>query len=129
MDFDEFVMQNESVIRLAFFFGIFAVMAVWELIAPRRALTVSKVIRWTNNLGLVFFNRFILWLIIPTTAVGVAVFTTANGWGVLNYYSLPIALAVVLAVVAMDFVIYLQHVLVHAVSGFVASAPGSSCRP
>ncbi|WP_455218440.1 sterol desaturase family protein, partial [Kaarinaea lacus] len=42
-------------------------------------------------------------------------FATENGWGLLNYYSLPFALSVVLSVIAMDFIIYLQHVLVHAV--------------
>ena len=59
MDTNEFIMSNEPVIRLSFFLGIFAVMTIWEIIAPRRALTVSKIVRWTNNLGLVFFNSFI----------------------------------------------------------------------
>ncbi|MEE9493514.1 MAG: sterol desaturase family protein [Gammaproteobacteria bacterium] len=115
MNFNEFVMQNEITIRLSFFFGIFAVMAMWELIAPRRALTVSKAVRWANNLGLVFLNSFVLRLLFPAAAVGVAAFAAEQGWGLLNYYSLPFALSVILAVVAMDFIIYLQHVLVHAV--------------
>ena len=115
MTFDEFVVQNEIAIRLGFFFGIFAVMALWEVIAPRRALTVSKAVRWANNLGLVFLNNLLLRLLFPAAAVGMAVFAAEHGWGLLNYYALPVALSVVLAVVAMDFIIYLQHVLVHAV--------------
>ena len=115
MTFNEFVMQNEVAIRLTFFFGIFAVMAAWEIVAPRRALTVSKAVRWSNNLGLVFLNSFVVRLLFPAAAVGVAVFATEHGWGLLNYHQLPFALSVVLAVVAMDFIIYLQHVLVHAV--------------
>ncbi len=115
MTLNEFILQNEPAIRLSFFLGIFAVMAIWELVAPRRALTVSKVVRWSNNLGLVFLNSFIVRIIFPTAAVGVAAFATENGWGLLNYYSLPFALSIVLSVVAMDFIIYLQHVLVHAV--------------
>lgn len=115
MDINAFVMENEPAIRLAFFFGIFIVMAIWELIAPRRALTVSRIVRWSNNLGLVILNSIILRLLFPAAAVGVAVFASENGWGLLNYYSLPFALSVVLAVIAMDFIIYLQHVLVHAV--------------
>jgi len=112
---NEFILQNEPTIRLSFFLGIFAVMAIWELYAPRRALTVSKLVRWSNNLGLVFLNSFILRLLFPAAAVGVAAFASENGWGLLNYYSLPFFLAVLLAVIAMDFIIYLQHVLVHAV--------------
>ena len=115
MEVNEFIMNNEPAIRLAFFFGIFIIMAIWEFIAPRRALTVSKVVRWTNNIGLVFLNSLILRLLFPAAAVGVAAFAAENGWGLLNYYTLPLVLSVVLAVVAMDFIIYLQHVLVHAV--------------
>ena len=115
MKFDAFVMQYEPAIRLSFFFGIFAVMAMWELMAPRRALTVSKIVRWSNNIGLVFINSIILRLLFPAGAIGIAAFAAENGWGLLNYYSLPYVLAIVLSVVAMDFVIYLQHVLVHAI--------------
>lgn len=115
MNFSEQIMANEVPIRMGFFFGIFAVMAIWELIAPRRALTVSKAVRWANNLGLVFFNSFIIRLIFPAAAVGVAAFAVENGWGLLNYYQLPFAASVVISVIAMDFIIYLQHVLVHAV--------------
>ena len=115
MNLIDFVMANEVPIRLGFFFGIFAFMAVWEILAPTRALTVSKAVRWANNLGLVFFNSFILRLVFPAAAVGVAAFAAENGWGLLNYYSLPAMVAVVVSIVAMDFVIYLQHVMVHAV--------------
>ena len=115
MRFNELVVQNEMVIRLSFFFGIFAVMALWELVAPRRALTVSKAVRWANNLGLVFFNSFILRLIFPAAAVGMAVFAGEQGWGIFNYYDVSPVTAVVASVVAMDFAIYLQHIMVHAV--------------
>ena len=115
MSFPEFVTQYEVNIRLGFFFGIFAIMALWEMVAPRRALTVSKTVRWANNLGLVFLNSFVLRLLFPAAAVGMAAFTAEQGWGILNYYQLPLTLSVVLVVVTMDFIIYLQHVLVHAV--------------
>jgi sterol desaturase/sphingolipid hydroxylase (fatty acid hydroxylase superfamily) len=115
VSFNELILQNEVFIRLGFFFGIFAVMAIWEVVAPRRALTVSKAVRWANNLGLVFLNTFILRLIFPAAAVGMAAFASNQGWGVFNYYDVPLLLAVIASVVIMDFVIYLQHVMVHAV--------------
>lgn len=115
MIFPEFITQHEVAIRLSFFFGVFALMALWEFVAPRRGLTVSKAVRWTNNLGLVFFNSIVLRLIFPAAAVGAAAFATENGWGLLNHFQISFPLAVVLSVVAMDFVIYLQHVLAHAV--------------
>ncbi len=115
MTFHDFILQNETAIRLGFFFGIFAIMGLWEVLAPRRALTVSKAVRWANNLGLVFLNSAILRLIFPMAAVGVAAFAAEQGWGLLNYFQLPFAFSVLLAIVALDFIIYLQHVLVHAV--------------
>ncbi len=115
MTFHDFILQNETPIRLGFFFGVFAIMGLWEVLAPRRALTVSKAVRWTSNLGLVFLNSAILRLIFPMAAVGVAAFAAEQGWGLLNYFQLPFAFSVLLAIVALDFIIYLQHVLVHAV--------------
>ena len=115
MNLYEFIIENENAIRLSFFFGTLSFMAIWEVIAPRRALTVSKAVRWANNLGLVFFNSFIVRLVLPATAVGVAVFAAEHGWGLLNYYTLPMTLSIVISIIVMDFIIYLQHVLVHAV--------------
>ena len=109
------VIQHEKTIRMVFFFGMLAVMGLWEVIAPRRARTVSKTVRWVNNLALVFLNSFFLRLIFPAAAAGMAVFASEQGWGLLNYFSVPFGLAVVLSVVLMDMVIYLQHVMVHAV--------------
>ena len=115
MSFNELSLYGEMLIRVGFFFGIFAAVAAWEVLAPRRALTVSKALRWINNLGLVFFNSVLLRVIFPAAAVGMAAFASQHGWGVFNYYDVPPVIAVVVSVVAMDLVIYLQHVMVHAV--------------
>jgi len=115
MDINTFVMANEALIRMSFFFGILGVMALWEVLAPRRALTVSKTVRWVNNLGIVFFNSFLLRLIFPAAAVGMAAFASEQAWGIFNYYETSFWLAVIASVVVMDFIIYLQHVMVHAV--------------
>ena len=115
MSFYDFVVENETTIRISFFVGILIIMAVWEVVAPRRALTVSKALRWTNNLGLVFLNSFILRVLFPTAAVGIALMADEQQWGLFNLYELPVWFAVLASVVIMDFVIYLQHVMVHAV--------------
>ena len=114
MSWHDWILGNELPIRLGFFFSIFAVMAAWEILSPRRKLSVPKGLRWANNLGLVFLNSIILRLLFPAAAVGVALIAQQQGWGLLNYYPLPFMLSIVIAVVAMDFVIYLQHVMTHA---------------
>lgn len=111
----EFLVENEMMSRMGFFAGAFAVVAVWELMAPRRVLTLSKAMRWRNNLGLVVLNTVILRLLFPAAAIGMSIFAIEQGWGILNFYSLPFGLSIVLTVVVMDFTICLQHVMVHAV--------------
>ncbi len=110
----DLITQHEMAIRLSFFFGILLIMALWELVAPRRQLKVSKLMRWTNNLGLVFLNSIVLRLLFPAAAVGVAIFVESNSWGLLNYYRPAFPWAVVLSIIVLDFIIYLQHVLMHA---------------
>lgn len=112
---DSFVQTHEAAIRLGFFLGIFAVMAVWEVLNPRRALTVSKTVRWVNNLGLIALNTVLLRLLFPAAAVGMAALAADRGWGLLNYFQTSDWVAVPAAVIAMDLVIWLQHVMVHAV--------------
>ncbi len=115
MDFQQFVLANEPAIRLGFFLGTFAAIALWEVLAPRRALLVSKAYRWASNIGLVVLNTVIIRLLFPLAAVGLAAFCAENGWGLLNHFQAPFWIAAPLAVIAMDFVIWLQHVMVHAV--------------
>jgi sterol desaturase/sphingolipid hydroxylase (fatty acid hydroxylase superfamily) len=115
MNFEQFVLANEPLIRVGFFFGVFALVALWELASPRRALQLTRRQRWTANLGIVLLNTVIVRLLFPAAAVGMAALSVDKGWGLLNNFNVPFWLAVPLAVVAMDFVIWLQHVMVHAV--------------
>jgi sterol desaturase/sphingolipid hydroxylase (fatty acid hydroxylase superfamily) len=109
------IVGYESTVRLGIFLGVLVLMASWELLAPRRALAARKPLRWLSNLALVGLNTLALRVLIPLGAVGMALLAEEQGWGPLNNLSLPAWLAIVLAVVVLDFVIYLQHVLFHAV--------------
>ena len=112
---NEFIMANESTVRLGAFFGILVGMALLEAQFPRRERSVSRLVRWPNNIGIVFLNTIILRIIFPTAAVGVALFVEEQRWGILQVVELPLWLTIILVVVALDFIIYLQHVMVHAV--------------
>ena len=69
---ESLVLEQEVAYRLGFFAAIFTVMLVWELLAPRRVLSVSKLQRWANNLGLLLLNSVVLRLLFPAAAVGIA---------------------------------------------------------
>lgn len=115
MSLEEFVVSNEKQIRMGFFFSVLVIMAIWEIARPRRKLTVSKPLRWFNNLGLVFLNSYILRLLFPAAAIGVAITAAQQGWGLFNVYQLPLYVSLIASIVIMDFVIYVQHVMVHAI--------------
>ena len=111
----EFDPAGDAAVRLAFFFAVLAAMAAWEVAAPRRQLTQSKALRWYANLGIVALNTLVLRAVLPMAPVAVAGHAAERGWGVLNLMEMPVWLAVVVAFVVLDFAIYLQHVLFHAV--------------
>jgi sterol desaturase/sphingolipid hydroxylase (fatty acid hydroxylase superfamily) len=112
---EAFIQANEGAIRLSFFLGMLIVMGVWETLLPRRVLSVSRWVRWLNNLGLVVFNSVLLRLIFPAAAVGMAAYASSQSWGLLNQLDWPPLVTILLAVVVLDFAIWLQHVMFHAV--------------
>jgi sterol desaturase/sphingolipid hydroxylase (fatty acid hydroxylase superfamily) len=108
-------MNTEITIRLGFFFGIFVLVAICEILAPRRFLTTSKASRWVANLVIIGLNPLSVRLVFPVLPVAMALLATEHQWGLLNNVNLPYWLEVAMGVIAMDFTIYLQHVLHHAV--------------
>jgi sterol desaturase/sphingolipid hydroxylase (fatty acid hydroxylase superfamily) len=115
MDFEAFILTHEPAIRLGAFAAVFAAVAVWEVIAPRRTLAIPRAQRWSGNLALLVLNTVLLRLVFPLAAVGMAAFGAGHGWGALNHFQVPAWLALPLAVIALDFVIWMQHVMMHAV--------------
>ncbi len=111
----DFLLANEGAIRLAFFLGILVAMAVWEVAAPRRRIEIPRVIRWSNNLGVVVLDTFLVRLTFPIVAVGLALLAQEKGWGLFNVIDVPVWLAIIVSIIVLDFAIYLQHVLFHAV--------------
>lgn len=115
MNGSSWILAHEPLLRLGAFFGVLAALALWEIARPFRAPSLSRARRWSANLGLVVVDSLAVRLLFPAAAVGMAAFVEAQGWGLFQFLRWPLWLTVPLAVVALDLVIYLQHVLVHAV--------------
>jgi sterol desaturase/sphingolipid hydroxylase (fatty acid hydroxylase superfamily) len=111
----DFALLHESTIRLAVFLAVLVGMAAWEVAAPRRRREIPRVLRWSNNLGVVAIDTIILRLTFPVLAVGLSLTAEAQGFGLFNAIDAPFWLAVVVSVIALDLTIYLQHVMFHAV--------------
>jgi sterol desaturase/sphingolipid hydroxylase (fatty acid hydroxylase superfamily) len=108
-------LAGELWIRLGIGAAVFAGMAGWEAVAPRRAQAIGRWIRWPNNLGILVVDTIILRLLFHTAAVGAAIGGEERGWSLLNNLPLPNWIAMIVAVIVLDLVIYFQHVLFHAV--------------
>ncbi len=109
-------MEHESTIRLISFLLIFILVALLEIALPCRTLTMSKKWRWFNNLSIMAINPVLLRLMFPVFAIGMARTAQTNGWGLLpNLPGTPDLIAIGIGIVALDLMIYLQHVMFHAV--------------
>ena len=95
--------------------AIFAGLALWEWLAPRRRLVAGRRPRWPGNLGILAIDIVAARLLVPTAAVGVALIAAEHGWGLFPSLGLPACAAVVFGVIALDLVIYVQHVVFHHV--------------
>ncbi|MCW2242464.1 sterol desaturase family protein [Azospirillum canadense] len=111
----ESLLVSEPAIRLGIFLGVFAFMALWEAVAPRRRRSHGRRLRWPNNLGIVVVDTVAVRILFPTAAVGMALLAGQRGWGLMNALTAPAWVAVPISVLLLDLAIYLQHVAFHAV--------------
>src|ERR1700736_6422287 len=90
----------ELVIRIAAAAAVFAVMAGWGLAAPRRPWSVGRRPRWPHNLGILVVDAVAVRILIPTAAVGAALFAAGNGWGLFHVAGLRLSVAPLLGFLA-----------------------------
>jgi len=115
MEFESWLVQYQTPLRLGFFLGLFALIALWEWIKPRRQQNTRRVSRWVNNLGLVVVATLLVRLVVPMGLAVIAFQVQAAGWGLFNHLTLSLWLEIVLALVLLDLAIYWQHRIFHQV--------------
>ena len=108
------LVTHEAVVRGAAFVLVLAALGVWQRRAPCRGDG-----RWSSrqlvNLAMVVVDTLLVRLVFPVLTVGFAVAVAARGIGLLNATVWPAAVEIVLAMLALDLVIYWQHRLLHRV--------------
>jgi sterol desaturase/sphingolipid hydroxylase (fatty acid hydroxylase superfamily) len=115
LQMSDFLLTHEPQVRLSFLFSILATMAMWELAAPRRRQEIPRLLRWSSNIGVVVIDTILVRLTFPILAVSMALLADERGWGLLNAFEPPLWLSFVVSLLLFDLVIYLQHVMFHAV--------------
>jgi sterol desaturase/sphingolipid hydroxylase (fatty acid hydroxylase superfamily) len=100
---------------LAFLFGCFFLVAIWELYLPRRALNCPVGPRWLGNLALYCINAALLAWVFPAPSDAAARFETGLGVGLLRWPETHFIASFALGFLFLDFVRYWFHRLFHAV--------------
>ncbi len=100
-------------LRLGAFLILLLAMMGWECLAPRRTAQ-RRSIRWPPNLIVVALNTLLL-MLMPVTAVGAALFSIFNHFGLFLYLELPLWHSIILSLLLLDLTIYWQHRIFHAI--------------
>jgi len=111
--------DQEVWIRFGVFAAVLAALAVAERIFPKRRRSEPVPRRWFTNLSIVAIDsvmvRAMAALAVPVAAVAAAHFAEIQRWGLLNAVDWPGWLEFVIALIVLDFAIWLQHLLSHKI--------------
>jgi len=107
--------SSETLIRLTCFLGVFAVLAALESAFPRRTQTTSRWARWPSNISVSALNQIIVRLVLPVSAIALAVTLEQRDWGLFGALALPAWIEIPVAILLLDLAIYGQHRIYHAV--------------
>ena len=111
-------MEQEGIIRLSIFFGLFIGFAAIEYFFPRRVVAKSKARRWLTNWSVSVLNVLTLRLFsfaLPLLAIGAAFDAQNLGIGLFNQIGFSAWIEIIMAILILDFCIWLQHLLTHKI--------------
>ena len=119
---DGLIGQSDGLIRLAVFLSVFLLMALIELLWPKRKLLVSKKRRWLTNFGIsvaaTALLRVMAMLAVPVAAIFAAFYAEQHEIGLLNQVAWPLWMKVVVSLLVLDFAIWTQHLASHKIPIF-----------
>jgi sterol desaturase/sphingolipid hydroxylase (fatty acid hydroxylase superfamily) len=101
--------------RGTFAIGVFAVMALWEVLAPRRSIPFPRKVRWAANLGVGFASALTAFVLLPGGVASIAAWGASRNLGLFRTDGLGGAPATLLGIAALDLAVMLQHMAFHNV--------------
>ena len=105
--------DSASGIRLGLFLLVFLILAMSEVRWPRRQLTAGRSQRWAANIGLSFFNSFVIKTLIPFSGVVSSLWAQEQGFGLFNQLGWSGWFEFLLFILLFDLTIYWQHRVFH----------------
>jgi len=111
---DQWISQNADDLQVALFFSLFFIFSLAEILAPKRPGPMHRKERWLTNLSMTALNIAVMGML-PVTFFGVAVWAQKQGYGLFNYFSLPLGVLVIGTLLARGFISFFTHYLMHKV--------------
>ena len=105
----------EMWLRFGIFITVFSTMVAWEFVSPQRDLSQSRQERWPTNLGITLLNVILVWATVGALAYMTATYAAEHQMGLLHWLSAPNWMAVPMTILSLDFALYIQHRLFHAI--------------
>jgi sterol desaturase/sphingolipid hydroxylase (fatty acid hydroxylase superfamily) len=109
------MLKNGAQIYAFVYFGAIVVVALLEVVRPRRAIGGGLGVRWFGNFGLTIIGAVVVRMLFPLVGVGWALFCLERGLGLFNQVAWPAWAELTLTVVLLDAAIYGQHYLLHRI--------------
>ncbi len=116
----DFLTQNEGTLRLGIFAGLLVLFIVLETLLPKKKRVMPRARRWLTNIAIVGIDTALVRVLFPIVAVGIAIWASAKGWGLFNLIDAPFWVSIPGSIIALDFLIYVQHRIFHRVPFFWA---------
>jgi sterol desaturase/sphingolipid hydroxylase (fatty acid hydroxylase superfamily) len=110
---DNFSADNLDVLRPGIFIGMLMLMICLERLLPRRKLDYPVLHRWRTNLSMIVIATVAVRLLLPITTIGMATIVNEWDWGLFLILDWPVMVELIVAILLLDFGIYLQHVASH----------------
>jgi len=110
---DQWIIDYQLACRIGLFFLFLTIFSWWESKAPWRPGLNARPLRFARHLGLALISGLCVRLMFPLLTIGAAVIVEQKQIGILNHSHLPYITKIALGIVALDFVIYLQHRVLH----------------
>ncbi len=112
---DNTTFTDINTLKTIFYWGGLSLFLVLELSLSYRQASVSKTRRWITNLPLSIINGSVYYLIYFSVITEIIVTAESRQIGLLNSYSMPGWLKIILGILILDFALYIWHLLNHAV--------------
>ena len=114
---ENWLINESNTVRLLIFLSLFIGFSTWEFLKPDHTSEIPRSKRWLSNISLVIINTILIRLLFPMSAILFSDYVVEMKWGILQIYSISKLPSIILGVVILDFIIYLQHVMFHAIPG------------